>query len=198
MPVSASRSRGGASRRIRTTGINRRANLLDALERELRIRGMRGRRRARLPSPASSSSARWWWEFHQAAVAIVYAVMVWPTWFVRNQIGGRPGNAVFCGVLAAASSRSRCGLHLWFTSRFLSGRAWLGAGALDGVGARLRRPVCDDVIVAGVLVGDQRPALAVLEIRSASRRPHGVRARRAGHYPGRISYFPTVCRFSRS
>jgi len=111
-----------------------------------------------------SASARWWWEFHQAAVSVVYAVMVWPTWIARDVIGGREGNAVFVAVLASAIVAVTLRLHLWFTSRFYPpelawarGRAmgWvLGSDALFATG----------LVVAGGLVGDARSGLAVLEI----------------------------------
>jgi len=136
--------------------------LLAALEREL------ANSNAVLDSPTpavmAASPARWWWEFHQAAVSIVYAVMVWPTWLARNVIGGQEGNAVFVTVLAAAIVAVTLRLHLWFTSRFYS--AELGWARSRAAGWML---VSDAIfaiglVVAGVLVGDARPALAVIEI----------------------------------
>jgi predicted Ser/Thr protein kinase len=108
--------------------------------------------------------ARWWWEFHQAAVSIVYAVMVWPTWLARNVIGGQEGNAVFVTVLAAAIVAVTLRLHLWFTSRFYP--AELGWARARATGWRLVSDVifATGLVVAGVLVGDARPALAVIEI----------------------------------
>src|SRR5207253_971959 len=67
----------------------------------------------RAQASVADASARWWWEFHQSAVAIVYAVMVWPTWIARTVIGGREGNAVFVAVLAAAIVAVTLRLHLW-------------------------------------------------------------------------------------
>ncbi len=117
-----------------------------------------------MPPVPGPSRARWWWEFHQAAVSIVYAVMVWPTWVARNVIGGQEGNAVFVTVLAAAIVAVTLRLHLWFTSR--SYPAELGWARTRATGWRL---VSDAIlalglVVAGVLVGDARPALAVIEI----------------------------------
>jgi serine/threonine-protein kinase len=136
--------------------------LLAALEREL------GNSNAGDTSVArgllASSSPRWWWEFHQAVVSIVYAVMVWPTWLARSVIGGGEGNAVFVTVLAAAIVAVTLRLHLWFTSRFYSAelgwararaaRWMLVSDAMFAIG----------LVAAGVLVGDARPALAVIEI----------------------------------
>jgi hypothetical protein len=90
--------------------------------------------------------------------------MIWPTWVARGVIGGQRGNAVFVTVLAAAIVASMLRLHLWFTSRFYSAElAWARAR----VAAWMR--VSDAIfaiglVVAGVLVGDARPALAVIEI----------------------------------
>jgi predicted Ser/Thr protein kinase len=113
------------------------------------------------PGPPST---RWWWEFHQAAVASVYAAMVWPMWIARSVIGGREGNAVFVAVLASAIVAVTLRLHLWFTSRFYPAElGWARARALVWV-------LASDVVfamalvVAGALVGDASPALAVLAI----------------------------------
>src|SRR4030095_16881354 len=104
------------------------------------------------------------------AVSIVYAVMVWPTWLARNVIGGQEGNAVFVTVLAAAIVAVTLRLHLWFTSRFYS--AELGWARSRATGWML---VSDAIfaiglVVAGILVGDARPALAVMQIALAGAR----------------------------
>jgi predicted Ser/Thr protein kinase len=136
--------------------------LLAALERELA--NSNAVSESNTPAVAAASPARWWWEFHQAAVSIVYAVMVGPTWLARNVIGGQEGNAVFVTVLAAAIVAVTLRLHLWFTSRFYS--AELGWARSRATGWML---VSDAIfaiglVVAGILVGDARPALAVIEI----------------------------------
>ena len=114
--------------------------------------------------PEAVPRARWWWEFHQAAVSTVYTAMVWPTWLARNVIGGQVGNAVFVTVLAAAIVAVTLRLHLWFTSRFYPAElGWARARATpwmlvsDAI-------LASGLVVAGVLVGDARPALAVIEI----------------------------------
>jgi predicted Ser/Thr protein kinase len=136
--------------------------LLAALERELA--NSNSVVEAVAPADAAASRPRWWWEFHQAAVSIVYAVMIWPTWLARNVIGGQEGNAVFVAVLAAAIVSVTLRLHLWFTSRFYPAElgwtrsratVWmLVSDAIFAIG----------LVVAGVLVGDARPVLAVIEI----------------------------------
>jgi len=114
--------------------------------------------------PEPVPTARWWWEFHQAAVSIVYAVMIWPTWLARGVIGGQEGNAVFVTVLAAAIVAVTLRLHLWFTSRFYP--AELEWARTRAAGWMLVTEVifASGLVVAGVLVGDARPALAVVEI----------------------------------
>ena len=133
--------------------------VLEALERK---RQHPHDRRARA-SPAMAS-ARWWWEFHQAAVAIVYAVMVWPTWIARSVIGGREGNAVFVAVLAAAIVAVTLRLHLWFTSRFYPAELGWARGRALGWVLGSDAVFATALVVAGGLVGDARPDLAVLEI----------------------------------
>ncbi len=80
---------------------------------------------AESPAPAKSTAAavgspRWWWEFHQAATAVVYWVMIWPAWMGRQIIGGQVGRALFIAVLVAIIVAANLRLHLWFTSRFNS------------------------------------------------------------------------------
>ena len=48
----------------------------------------------------------------QAEAALVYALMIWPTWMARGVVGGRQGNAVFVAVLAAAVVAVTLRLHL--------------------------------------------------------------------------------------
>ena len=134
-------------------------DLLDALEREIlspqdpHAHGL-----------SAGLSSRWWWEFHQAIVAIVYSVMVWPAWIARSVIRGREGDAVFVAVLAAAIVAVTLRLHLWFTSRFYPAElAWARARAMawilgsDAVFAAA-------TVVGGGLIGESRPVLAAIQI----------------------------------
>jgi predicted Ser/Thr protein kinase len=136
--------------------------LLAALQRELA--NSNAVDESMTPAVPASAMARWWWEFHQAAVSIVYGVMVWPTWLARNVIGGQEGNAVFVTVLSAAIVAVTLRLHLWFTSRsYPAELAWARARASAWM------LVSDAIfaiglVVAGVLVGDARASLAVIEI----------------------------------
>jgi predicted Ser/Thr protein kinase len=130
-------------------------DVLAALEREVQTR-----RHAPLAPPPS----RWWWEFHQAIVAVVYAAMVWPTWIARGVIGGQEGNAVFVAVLAAAVVAVTLRLHLWFTSRFYPAELGWARGRAMGWVLASDALFATALVVGGVLVDDTQPGLAVLEI----------------------------------
>jgi hypothetical protein len=62
-------------------------------------------------------SARYWWDFHQGAAAVSYAVMLIPAWFARGQIGGIEGRSFFIATAVAALVASMLRLHLWFMSQ---------------------------------------------------------------------------------
>jgi hypothetical protein len=130
--------------------------VLEALEAQLR-------NPPRIDMPAIASS-RWWWEFHQAAVSVVYAGMLWPTWIARDVIGGRQGNAVFVAVLAAAIVGVTLRLHLWFTSRFYPAELRWARGRATGWMLASDALFAAALVIAGALVGDARPAVSALEI----------------------------------
>ena len=105
---------------------------------------------------------RFWWEFHEAATAVVYSVMVIPAWYARGQIGGWQGRAFFIGLLAAVVVATTARLHLWFTSRFYPSE-------LDWVHRRSSRwiRVADWAFVAtlalgGMLIDDDGSPLAIV------------------------------------
>jgi hypothetical protein len=118
--------------------------------------------RADAPAPLDGESvtgALWWWRFHQAATAVVYAAMVYPLWIARGVIGGMAGRLLFIAGLTAIIAAVTLRLHLWFTSRFYSGELewargrngrWLmGADAL----------VAAALVGGGLAMGDQRAPL---------------------------------------
>jgi hypothetical protein len=136
--------------------------LLAALERELAHPPDRAA--SQQAKGVSVQSARWWWEFHQAVAALVYGVMTWPAWIARSVIGGKEGNAIFVAILAAAVVAATLRLHLWFTSRFYP--AELGWGRLRAA-AWVFAADCvftATLAIGGVLIGESRPELAVLQI----------------------------------
>ena len=122
-----------------------------------------GSTRARAgPDPDSVPQHRFWWEFHEAATALVYSVMVIPAWYARGQIGGWQGRTFFIALLATVVVATTARLHLWFTSRFYPAE-------LEWVHRRSSRwiRVADWVFAAtlalgGVLIGDERSPLAIV------------------------------------
>jgi serine/threonine protein kinase len=128
-------------------------------------------------------SPRWWWEFHQAAAAAVYWLMIWPAWNARQIIGGRVGAALFFAILVAVIVAANLRLHLWFTSRFypsqlrwsrrraarwIRGADWLFVGTLAIAGIVVREdrsPVA--IVLVAVAVG---AAIAFLIIERATAR----------------------------
>jgi serine/threonine-protein kinase len=106
-----------------------------------------------------ATGALWWWRFHQAATAVVYAAMVYPLWIARGVMGGISGRWLFIGGLTAIIAAVTLRLHLWFTSRFYAGELewargrngpWLmGADAL----------VAAALIAGGLAMGDARAPL---------------------------------------
>jgi hypothetical protein len=136
--------------------------LLAALEREIAQPSQEAAEQAAVTQ--LSRSARWWWEFHQAAAALVYGVMTWPAWIARSVIGGKEGNAVFVAVLAAAIVAVTLRLHLWFTSRFYPAELEWARGRAAGWVAAADWVFTGTLVTGGVLTGDSRPELAVVQI----------------------------------
>ena len=67
---------------------------------------------------AGKLTPRWWWEFHQAAIAVIYALMVYPSWRARGWLPRPWGMLFLFAVLASAAAAASLRLHLWFTARF--------------------------------------------------------------------------------
>jgi serine/threonine protein kinase len=60
---------------------------------------------------------QWWWQFHQAAVTIVYGALLVPVWFVRKWTGGPAGSLLFLAALVSVIVAGTLRLHLWFIFR---------------------------------------------------------------------------------
>ena len=66
--------------------------LADRPERALRIGARAGPGAREFDKPSTPrNTARWWWEFHQGMVALIYWLMVIPAWIARGLIGGLAG-----------------------------------------------------------------------------------------------------------
>ena len=64
------------------------------------------------------SMSRWWWEFHQAAISMMYVLLMYPAWRVRSWLPPPWGTVFLLGTLGCAAAATTLRLHLWFTSRF--------------------------------------------------------------------------------
>ena len=101
--------------------------LVRALEEARDAIATNARAGSRTPSDAAASPAvsgesstlnpQWWWQFHQAAVTIAYALLLVPVWFARKWTGGTAGPLLFLGALVAVIVAGTLRLHLWFTYR---------------------------------------------------------------------------------
>ncbi len=106
--------------------------------------------------------ARWWWAFHQGAVALTYAGLLVPAWLARSFMGGRAGLLVFLLLMASGIVAITLRLHLWFVSSVADEdlaaqrkqtRLWLWLA--DGVFA-------GGLLGSGLFVGSEEPLLTIV------------------------------------
>ena len=110
----------------------------------------------------AAGSPRWWWEFHQAFIAVLYWLMIWPAWTGRQIIGGAQGRALFFATLVAIIISSTLRLHLWFTSRFHSAELhW--ARQRESLWIRIADWLfVTSLAVTGIMVGEDRSPVAIV------------------------------------
>jgi len=73
--------------------------------------------RLSVPRPVSAQPpALWWWEFHQIVVSAIYALMIYPTWYVQRTLRQPWGMLFLFAVLASATWASSLRLHLRFVA----------------------------------------------------------------------------------
>lgn len=65
----------------------------------------------------AQAAPRWWWQFHQVAVSVVYALMLHPVWRARDWLPAPWGLVTFMTAVAVVGAAVNLRLHLWFTSR---------------------------------------------------------------------------------
>ena len=65
----------------------------------------------------AAANLRWWWQFHQVAVSIVYALMLYPVWRARDWLPAPWGLVTFMIAVAVVGAVVNLRLHLWFTAR---------------------------------------------------------------------------------
>ena len=63
------------------------------------------------------ANLRWWWQFHQVAVSVVYALMLYPVWRAREWLPAPWGLVTFMAAVAVVGAVVNLRLHLWFTAR---------------------------------------------------------------------------------
>ena len=138
--------------------------------------------------PRTADAALWWWQFHQAAIAVALAAMPAAAWFLREWIGRPFGTRLFFAVLVLATVSITARMNLLFTSRVhpasLAGQrarvfpwvAWLDV-ALAGL------------MIAGSLTLDGRDAVAGFLLALVHRRAGLGRAHRTRHDPRRWHQF---------
>ena len=145
------------------------AELVDALE-DLRREVVPSESR---PSPAPSSQAKGampeprsnplaWWRFHQAAVSVVYSLMLVPVWSLRDEILQPWGRLLFLSLVAAVGVSATLRLHLLFTSHFYPAELTVQRGQVgwptrtaDSIFALL-------LLIVAALNLDARPAVPAL------------------------------------
>jgi hypothetical protein len=66
-----------------------------------------------LPSEPAGG-ARWWWQFHQATVAVAYSALAITLWFAGVRIGAPTGRLLCIAGLVGAVASVMLRLHLWF------------------------------------------------------------------------------------
>ncbi len=64
-----------------------------------------------------TANLRWWWQFHQVAVSVVYALMLYPVWRARDWLPAPWGLVTFMTAVAVVGATANLRLHLWFTAR---------------------------------------------------------------------------------
>jgi hypothetical protein len=111
---------------------------------------------------AADPSPRWWWSFHQGAVALAYAALLVPAWLARSFMGGRAGLLVFLLLLASGIVAITLRLHLWFVSR-VSGEDLPAQRQHTGLWLRIADAVfAAGLFGSGLFVGAEEPALAIV------------------------------------
>ena len=65
----------------------------------------------------ATANLRWWWQFHQVAVSVVYALMLYPVWRAHDWLPAPWGLVTFMIAVAVVGAVVNLRMHLWFTAR---------------------------------------------------------------------------------
>ena len=127
------------------------------------------RRPAPLRSAGSSAAAkdqrvaaRRWWEVHQLVVSVLYALMLYPAWYIRAWLSPPWGILFLLAVLATAAAAISLRLHVWFVARFFPHEL-----SVQQSWTRLRTRWCDAglgvlQIGAALVIAGSHPEFAML------------------------------------
>jgi serine/threonine protein kinase len=141
---------------------------LEELSADVAERRRTSSERRHRPYMARAAGPRWWWQFHQVVMSVVYVAMLYPAWLVRAWIP-RPWHMVFFLVLlAATAAATSLRLHLWFMSRYFPAEL---PAQLSWSGRRTRW--CDVVLsacqaIAAAVIAGAHPEFAVLLVTVAT------------------------------
>jgi eukaryotic-like serine/threonine-protein kinase len=69
------------------------------------------------PPHGTTPAAVWWWQFHQAAATLAYALLMVPLWKVRHMAPGGLGMILFLTALTSVVVAGALRLHGWFSAR---------------------------------------------------------------------------------
>jgi serine/threonine protein kinase len=129
-------------------------------------------RGARTPAASGStrtrtSRSRWWWEFHQIAISVLNAGMVYPTWYVRGWLPQPWGMLALFAVIGSGAAATILRLNLRFTARIYPTEL-----AAQSARSRPWIRVCEAVfagslIAAGAGIAPAHPAFGALFVTAA-------------------------------
>ena len=141
-------------------------NALEQLRRDFVQSESRPSSAPRPPAEVAMRGARFnpltWWQFHQAAVAVVYSLILIPVWSLRDEIPRPWGVLLFLLLVAAVGVSATLRLHLSFTSHFYPaeltaqrGRVFWPTRTSDSIFALL-------LLMAATVNLNARPAVSAL------------------------------------
>jgi hypothetical protein len=144
-------------------------------------------------TPAGDRDALWWWQFHQAVIAIVNGLMPAAVWGVRRWMAMPYGSALFLTTLMLATVSVTLRLNLLFTSRVHPGmlvehraRLFPAVVAADGLlavallGTAARIAGDHDEVAALILTAAVAMLASLALIEPATTRAAGLVRRRQG------------------
>jgi serine/threonine protein kinase len=105
---------------------------------------------------------RWWWEVHQLCVSVVYAGMVYPSWYVQRFLPATWGTLLLLAILGTVAAGASLRLHLWFVARHFPAEV-----QAQQITTRARLRLCDLafgvlLLVAALAIGPEHAEFSML------------------------------------